>query len=226
MGFLNRVNAYAIQLKRGLAANINSLATRNSARIAEFHYTTDTKDVYIFDGTSNLLIGQTDAEREIRIFAYHVEKGVSAPTESTRAVGVSGSVLMPVLQFSKTSQNDVYFVFHSPEDMDWSLPAHFHLMWQPGASWTAGNFLWKLEYLVLDGNGATLLSGTPITISKDITPVNATTNREDSFVGDIVLTVDQIMISHFYRDTANDNGNDVGSVLAFELHYISNKRGE
>jgi len=44
---------YIIKLKQGLAASINATATKNSAVQGEPHYTTDTKELYIFDGTNN-----------------------------------------------------------------------------------------------------------------------------------------------------------------------------
>lgn len=181
--------------------------------------------VFGSDGKQSMA-GTARVQKETRVFSYHTELGASAPTMTTRAVGASGGVLQPVLQFSKTTQNDVYFLFHAPEDMDYTSPAIFHLMWQPGAGWTTGNYMWKLEYLIMNGSGATLLAGTPTTISADVTPSNATTNIETAFSGNITLAVDQIMVCHFYRDVANDNGDDIGSTVAFELHYTSDKLGE
>lgn len=45
---------YQIKLKQGTFANINTTATKNSAVQGEPHYTTDTKALYIHDGTSNI----------------------------------------------------------------------------------------------------------------------------------------------------------------------------
>ena len=45
---------YAIQIKNGLAANINALATVYAVAVTgEPHYTTDGKRLYVFDGTIN-----------------------------------------------------------------------------------------------------------------------------------------------------------------------------
>ena len=44
---------YQLALKKGLAANINATATKALAVEGEPHYTTDTKQLYIFDGTEN-----------------------------------------------------------------------------------------------------------------------------------------------------------------------------
>jgi len=63
------------------------------------------------------------------------------------------------------------------------------------------------------------------TISKDVTPSNATTNREDEYTDAITLEVNQIMVCHFYRDIA-DTGNAVGEVSFFEIEYEADKLGE
>lgn len=44
---------YQIQFKRGLAANINAAATKNTAKEAEPHWTTDTDRLHVFDGVQN-----------------------------------------------------------------------------------------------------------------------------------------------------------------------------
>lgn len=46
-----------IKLKQGLAADINSDATKTKATLGEPHYATDTKQLYIFDGTDNVVVG-------------------------------------------------------------------------------------------------------------------------------------------------------------------------
>lgn len=48
---------YSIQLKQGLEADVNSTATKNLAVIGEPHFTTDKKDLYIYDGTDMQFIG-------------------------------------------------------------------------------------------------------------------------------------------------------------------------
>lgn len=42
-----------IKLKTGLKANINTTATKNLAVEGEPHYTTDTSELYVFDGENN-----------------------------------------------------------------------------------------------------------------------------------------------------------------------------
>ena len=178
--------------------------------------------------TQALAAGATEGKslREIRIEGWHAKKGVAAPSDAERAVGASGGVLLPVLTFSKLTQQDCYFTIHTPLDLDPTYPAHFHLMWQPGASWTSGNYMWKCEYVIIAENGATLLSPSPATLEADVTPANATTNIETEIATDITLASDQLMICHFYRDVANDNADDIGCVTFFELEYTSKLLGE
>ena len=191
------------------------------------------------DGTNQLTIaadgelgleGTARVKKELRVFEASAELGASAPTKAQRNAGASGSVSKSVLQFSKTVQNDVYFEFHPNHDMDDSVNVEFHLMWLPGASWTTGNYVWKLEYLIKYEDGAygdsDISTGTPTTISADVTPSNAVDMIETHFATTVDLNLDQIMICHFYRDVASDNADDVGEVNFFELEYTANKLGE
>lgn len=165
-------------------------------------------------------------KKEVRLDVYQTAKGASAPTQALRAVGASGGVLLPVVQFSKTTQQDVYFEVHAPEDIDNDVNVSFNLMWQAGAAYTSGNYVWKVEFLIKDENGASTATGTPETISADITPPDATTVLETKFTQTINLNAQQVMWAHFYRDVASDNGDDVGSCRWAEIEYTSNKLGE
>ena len=44
---------FTLKIKQGLAANINTTATKAQAVAGEPHYTTDGKKLYVFDGTIN-----------------------------------------------------------------------------------------------------------------------------------------------------------------------------
>ena len=50
---LNRF-PHQLQLKQGLAADINTTATKNLAVQGEPHWTTDTNQLYVFDGNNNV----------------------------------------------------------------------------------------------------------------------------------------------------------------------------
>ena len=82
---------------------------------------------------------------EYYIAAGRTKAGVSAPTETLRAIGASGGVLIDVQQFSKTVQQDVYFEWHTPYNLDNTVPVEFHLMWLPGSAYTTGNYLWEIS---------------------------------------------------------------------------------
>lgn len=51
---------YSIQLKKGLFANINTTVTKNLAVNGELHWATDTEELYIFNGTTNIKIGEAN----------------------------------------------------------------------------------------------------------------------------------------------------------------------
>jgi len=185
-----------------------------------------TVPITLLDATGAPMAGAAQTKKEVRIEAVTATKGSSAPGSATRAVGASGNVLTPVLTFSKVSQQDCYFIFHVPSDIDATQAVHFHLMWEPGAAWTTGYYLWKLEYLVMNEDGTTLLAGTPDTISSgQITPANATTNIETEYTDDITVAADQQMVCHFYRDIA-DTADDIGEVTFFEFEYTLRSLGE
>lgn len=157
--------------------------------------------------------------REWIVGAAYPAKGAAAPTQALRAIGGSGTVKMEVLQFSKTTQNDVYIEFHIPESWNKAQPIAFHLMWLPGSGWTAGNYVWKLEYLLKAENSA-YNTGTPGTITMDVTPANATDMIETEFANTIpAAATDALVACHFYRDVASDNGDDTGDVNFFEFVY-------
>ena len=162
--------------------------------------------------------------REVRIATTESTHGASAPNDANRAVGASGGVLLPVDQFSKTVQNDVHFILHAPSDIDGTVNGEFHLMWLPGAAWTAGNYMWKLEYLVKT-DGDSYATGTPTTIQADVTPASATALIETEFASTIDLNLGQTLWCHFYRDVANDNGDDTGDIYMYEFSYTSKVAG-
>lgn len=178
------------------------------------------------DGTITL-VGDARVKREVRVDIGRARVGASAPTLTNRAVGSSGNVLVPVDQFSKTIQQDVYFEIHAPTDMDNTEDVIFHLMWFPGASWTAGNYMWKLEYIITEETGVELDANAPATIQADVTPAAATNVIETEFATAISgFSNENVLWCHFYRDVANDNADDVGSVRWFEIEYTMNKLGE
>jgi hypothetical protein len=155
---------------------------------------------------------------EYRIPGYSAKNGSSAPTAANRAIGESGTVLVPVIKFSNVSQQDVYFLFHSPEEINEINKVYFHVVWIAGEEYASGNFMMKLEYLVKNED-STVLSGEPVTLSMNVTP-----SAEDKFIETeegtgISMTRDQMLVCHFYRDVANDNAGVTLDVVMFEFEY-------
>jgi hypothetical protein len=230
-------NLQQIITMRDTKTNVESLSgTLEEIVLA---YATDTEEIGIFTNGDWVWIGgEPEPVGQYRQFVYVVQSilkeiriestkatiGASAPTNTLRDVGASGNVKIPVSQFSKTIQQDLYFIIHYPSDIDNDINVNFHLMWIPGASWTAGNYMWKLEYLIKDEETGVVTTGTPTTIDEDITPANATTLIETEFSDAIDLNLDELLMCHFYRDVANDNGDDVGEVLFFEIEYTTTEK--
>lgn len=74
MAKLNRTS-FSIKFKQGLAANINATATKYLAETGEPHYATDTKELYIFDGTTNNLVGSITVATKAAILALTTTAG-------------------------------------------------------------------------------------------------------------------------------------------------------
>lgn len=177
------------------------------------------------DGSMHMFGTARKSDQKV-IEAKTASKGASAPIDSLRAIGASGGVLKPMIQFSKTTQQDIYFEFHAPYSIDTSYPTTFHLVWAPGTGWTSGNYVWSLEYLIKNETEA-LNTGTPIIISTNITPTNANNLIETQFSGNITFTGDdQIIVCHLYRDVSADNADDVGEVNMIEMNFVRNSQGE
>lgn len=204
------------------SVNIGGSITAASGHIGD---ASTNYSAFAADGTLTM-VGTARVLKEVRTSVIATRNGSSAPTDANRAVGASGGVLLPVKQFSKTTQNDIYFELHPESDIDSSVNVAIHFMWLPGSGWTTGNYLWKLEYLVKNENGAAYNTGTPTTISADVTPANATDTIETVFASTVALTWNQTIWCHFYRDVAGDNADDTGDLRFVEMEYTANKLGE
>lgn len=177
-----------------------------------------------YDSNKIVLTGSSRVAKEIIRGAAGTPKGASAPTEALRAIGASGGVQVDVYQFSQVTQQDAYVEFHAPDDIDASVDVSLALMWLPGTGWTGGNYVWTAEYLI-KGEGDAYNTGTPTTITADVTPSNATDWIETTFSTAITMVADDVLLVHFYRDVASDNGDDTGDVTHWELKYTANKLG-
>lgn len=156
---------------------------------------------------------------EERISALGVRLGAGAPTAATRQFGATSGVLAPTLDFSSVTNQLVEFVWHAPEDLNSDMPAYIHVMWIPGASWTAGNYSLSLEFIVKAENG-TVGAGATTNVAMSVTPANGTTLIETEFSAyPITIGADQMLSVRFYRNTLTDNGDDVLQLLFIEIEY-------
>jgi hypothetical protein len=69
-----------IKIKSGLDADINTAVTKSLAVLGELHYATDTKILYIFDGTNNIPVSSkpvhlADADAENDSIYYSTDAG-------------------------------------------------------------------------------------------------------------------------------------------------------
>ncbi len=171
------------------------------------------------------LHGTARVKLEVVQQAFSSKKGAASPTEVLSQVGTTATMLEPRLSFSAVVQQDIHFIIHVPENADGSVNVQFHLMWIPASGWTAGNYMWKLEYIVKDENAdSTTVAST--TISADVTPANDDNFIETEFATTIDAGPDQTISCHLYRDVANDNGDAAGEVRFVEVEYTANKLGE
>lgn len=102
---LNKSN-FSLQFKKGLASNINSTATKELAIEGEPHYATDTKDLYIFDGTENKLIaGDTALNNKVSISGDTMTGGLGINLQDGRDIGVNVTGKLTTTATSLTPDN-------------------------------------------------------------------------------------------------------------------------
>lgn len=171
-------------------------------------------------------VGPGRPVREARVEVARLTPGSSSPTATTRAAGASGSVVVPVMRFSKTVEQDVNFIFHPENGIDATYACAFHIMWIPGASFSSGNVMWKIDYLVKNENDSAVNTGTPTTIQANVTPSSAVNTIETEFATTFTIAASQIAFVRLYRDVANDNGDDVADLMFVEVEYALVALGE
>jgi hypothetical protein len=58
-------NNLQMKPKSGLKANINTTATKSLAVVGEFHYCTDTGEMYVFNGTESVQVAILPASTDV-----------------------------------------------------------------------------------------------------------------------------------------------------------------
>jgi hypothetical protein len=172
------------------------------------------------------MIGDARVEKKDTFLVNQLRVTQGAPAgKAVRQVGASGNVYEQVASFSATVDQECFLTYSARADIDGSESVSFRVIWRPGASWTSGNYIWKIEYLVM-GDNADRTAGTPTTSSVDVTPSNANNGILSTFLTAIDLNANDVLFLRFYRDAVTDTGNDVGDVELFQIVYTANSLGE
>lgn len=146
----------------------------------------------------------------------------AAPTSAVRTIGSDAVVPIPVKQFSTSAYHILCCEVPIPRDAKRETSAlTLGLLWVPGASWSAGNYVWAVDYQVKATNGD--LSTTASTrITADVTPTDAVTSIETEFADTINVTRGDVLAVRLFRNYTADSGNDVAELRALKLKYTSN----
>ena len=149
------------------------------------------------------------------------------PAQSLRGWDSVPYEYMPVKQFATSVQADVVYKtlvlprnsMYKPSGID------VYLGWVPGASWTSGNYSWKLGYLGKARNGATLGSGSHAEVELDVTPDDATTLREDKITSISVADAIEVITFRFYIGVGGSTADDVGEMAWIRFAYTAWRNG-
>ena len=96
---LNR-NPFALKLKQGLAANINATATKLMAMLGEPAYTTDTKIMYIFDGSQFVPV--------VAMYPFVVKTDDYTATVTDRVIVCDKATAMTITLPAATGSGHIY----------------------------------------------------------------------------------------------------------------------
>jgi hypothetical protein len=150
--------------------------------------------------------------------------GLNTPTLNQRDVGASGNVKIEVLSFSNLVVNDSLISFDGPYSIDDTVNVKFVIKWKPGPGYTGGNFATQFEYLVKSSTGD-ITTGTPTTITADVTPANANDMIVTAFAATIDLNAGDVLAGTFSRQVGSDNGDAVMDIREFALEVVEDKLG-
>ena len=240
------------QVRKGLETNINATATVNTAIEGEPHYATDSKDLYIFDGTNNQLVGgltALDAKvdvagdtmtdqllfsgdgrvvKKIDIALTKMKKGVVNPPGDGLISGFT------TFDFDDTTLEEVYFKIQTPDDYDGTTDMELHIQYAVDtAPATAKKVRWEIEWkAIAEGEAFDFTSGTgTVGNSCDVTvgtPANDLVRIDCNLAGG-ANTIDptDLLMMRFYRNPVHADDDFVGDARLVEahVHYTANKLG-
>lgn len=175
------------------------------------------------------LYGEARVEKEMKFDITRIKLGAKPPGEETIEIGDPGSnVVAYVTSFNPSAANDeeVFFVWHIPYDLDPSEDIEFHIAWKPKSTWAGGSYNWSLEYIIKPDSGANNTGSTTI-IWETATPANANDFIETYFTTKITgATNDDMIFARFYLEAGGSTAIVDGHIIFVELKYWVNKLGE
>ena len=129
-------------------------------------------------------------------------------------------------QFSATTMQEVFFVFHVPHDWVIGTDVYFHAHWSNAAvAPNTGNVVWKFEYSFAKGFSQEAF---PITKTAEViaaSPLVRYTHNtsEVAAVSIPLMEVDGLILMRVYRDAANvlDTCTDAVFLHTVDVHYQS-----
>ena len=190
---------------------------------------------YVAINSSGIWLTGTARKRKELIFEAQSIKlpSANAPTESSINVGASGNIVEHSWDFDtgRGADDQLFFVIHSPLDIDKSETVEFHLTWKPKTGWASGNYTWCLEYILKTkgsqhGGDYNASAGNPTTIQMVVTPSNDDDFIETEFTDEINMDADQTLSCRLYLDKSASFGDAEGQFRFVEIEYYTNSLGK
>lgn len=175
----------------------------------------------------NIYRGARQWFKEDRIYAGTIKIPASNPADSESLQLAASTVSAPTLAFSPSAGTDeqVFFDWHAPFDLDGNYDAEIHLVWASDSGWSSGSYRWAIDCLVFDEEVADLTAGSAVTIFKDATPNAANQILETEFAATIDIAPDQVMYMRLYLDASESGADGDGHLLFVEIKYVCSSLG-
>jgi len=129
-------------------------------------------------------------------------------------------------QFSASTMNEVFFVYHVPHDYVMGTDVFFHAHWSnAAASPNMGNVVWKFDYTFAKGFGQEAFPAIQTVQVIAASPATRYTHNisETAAVSIPLMEVDGLILVRAYRDAANvlDTCTDAVFLHTCDIHYQS-----
>lgn len=147
--------------------------------------------------------------------------GVNDPT-----FAVYTGTTLRAFQFSASTMNEAFFVFHVPHDWVPGTTIHFHAHWSNAAATpNTGNVVWKFDYSFAKGFGQEAFPAVQTAEVIAASPAVRYIHNVSETVAITIATmeVDGLILMRAYRDAANvlDTCTDGVFLHTVDIHYQS-----